>query len=98
GGSFGLDGYQFATFFTIAMPVDRTAQAVEYQNALIARERQKREMTNTERQIADDVRRTLRDRDRLLRNVMAAETSVDIARREVEVAQLRHERGLSNNL
>ena len=27
--SFGLDGYKFATFFTIAMPVDRTTQQVE---------------------------------------------------------------------
>ena len=31
--SFGLDGYKFVTFFTIAMPVDRTAQQVEYQSA-----------------------------------------------------------------
>ena len=29
--SFGFDGFQFATFFTIAMPVDRTAQTVDYQ-------------------------------------------------------------------
>ena len=36
--SFALDGYQFATFFTIAMPVDRTAQQVDYQSALIDRD------------------------------------------------------------
>lgn len=29
--SFNFDGFQFATFFTIAMPVDRTAQVVDYQ-------------------------------------------------------------------
>jgi outer membrane protein TolC len=98
GDSFGLDGYQFATFFTIAMPVDRTAQIVEYQTALMARERQARDAVTLQRQVADEVRRALRDRDRLLRTVVAAETSVEIARREVEVAQLRHERGLSNNL
>jgi len=34
----------------------------------------------------------------LLRGLAAAETSIDIARKEVEVAQLRYERGLSNNL
>jgi outer membrane protein TolC len=98
GGSFGLDGFQFATFFTIAMPVDRTAQLVDFQNAVINRDRRKREISTLERQISDDVRRGIRDRDRLLRNLMAAETSVTIARREVEVAQLRYERGLSNNL
>jgi outer membrane protein TolC len=96
--SFGLDGYQFATFFTIAMPVDRTAQIVDYQYSLIDRDRRRREIDTLERQISDDVRRALRERDRLLRAVLAAETSVEISRREVDVAQLRYERGLSNNL
>jgi outer membrane protein TolC len=96
--SFGLDGFQFATFFTIGMPVDRTAQLVEYQHAVIDRERRTREIATLERHIADDVKRAIRERDRLLRGVMAAETSVEISRREVEVAQLRYERGLSNNL
>ena len=40
----------------------------------------------------------MRERDRLRRLVVAAETSVAIGRREVEVAQLRYERGLSDNL
>ena len=40
----------------------------------------------------------MRERDRLIRSVVAAETSVDISKREVEVAQLRYETGLSNNL
>jgi outer membrane protein len=98
GQSFGLDGFQFATFFTIAMPVDRTAQIVDYQYSLIDRDRRKREIETLERQISDDVRRALRERDRLLRGVLAAETSVEISRKEVDVAQLRYERGLSNNL
>jgi len=96
--SFALDGYQFATFFTIAMPVDRTAQQVDYQSALIDRDRRRREVTTLERQIADDVKQALRERDRLLRSVVSAETSVEIGRREVEVAQLRYQTGLSNNL
>ena len=96
--SFGLDGFQFATFFTIAMPVDRTAQQVDYQNATIDRERRQREIGRLERQIADEVKRGIRERDRLMRNVAAAEASVEVARREVEVAELRYQRGLSNNL
>jgi outer membrane protein TolC len=96
--SFGLDGYKFATFFTIAMPVDRTAQQVEYQSAVIDRDRRRRETETLERQIADSVRQIVRERDRLLRGVTAAETSVEISKREVEVAQLRYETGLSNNL
>jgi len=96
--SFGMDGYQFATFFTIAMPVDRTAQQVDYQAAILDRDRRRREVTTLERQIADDVRQAIRERDRLLRGVLSAETSVEIGRREVEVAQLRYQTGLSNNL
>jgi outer membrane protein len=96
--SFGLDGYKFATFFTIAMPVDRTAQQVEYQSALIDRDRRRREAETLERQIADTVKQAVRDRDRLIRNLAAAENNVELSRREVEVAQLRYENGLSNNL
>ena len=96
--SFGLDGYKFATFFTVAMPVDRTAQQVEYQSALIDRDRRRREAATLERQIADHVKQAVRERERLIRNIAAAENSVDLSRREVEVAQLRYENGLSNNL
>lgn len=96
--SFGLDGYKFATFFTIAMPVDRTAQQVEYQAALIDRDRRRREVDTLERQIADGVKQVVRERDRLIRNLAAAENQVELSRREVDVAQLRYENGLSNNL
>ena len=80
------------------MPVDRTPQLVGYQNALIDRDRRKREIATLQRQIADDVKHAVRERDRLLRTLTAAETSVEIGQREVEVARLRYERGLSNNL
>lgn len=96
--SFGLDRFQFATFFTISMPVDRTPQLVGYQNALIDRDRRRREIDTMRKRIADDVRRAIRQRDRVLRTIAASESSVEIGRREVEVAQLRYERGLSNNL
>jgi outer membrane protein TolC len=96
--SFGLDSFRFATFFTIAMPVDRTTQQVAFQTALLDRDRRARELTQLERQISTDVRRAVRDHDRLLRGIIAADTGIEIGRREVEVAQLRYERGLSNNL
>jgi outer membrane protein TolC len=98
GTSFGLDGFQFATFFTISMPVDRTPQAVDYQNALIDRDRRRREIDTLRKRITDDVKRAIRNRDRVLRTLAAAEVGVQIGEREVEVAQLRYERGLSNNL
>jgi outer membrane protein TolC len=96
--SFGLDGFTFATFFTIAMPVDRTTQQVEYQAAVIDRQRRMREVDTLERQIADNVKQVVRERERLIRNAAAAENSVELSRREVDVAQLRYENGLSNNL
>ena len=96
--SFGLEGYQFATFFTISMPVDRTAQQVEFQSAILDRDRRRREIATLERQIADDVKLAVRERDRMVRSVMSAETSVEIGKKEVEVAELRYQNGLSNNL
>lgn len=96
--SFALSGYKSATFFTIAMPVDRAAQQIEYQSVLIERERLRRDTETLERKIGDDVKQVVRERERLLRGVVAAETSVALSRREVEVAQLRYGNGLSNNL
>jgi len=97
-GSFGIDRYRFATFFTISSPIDRTAQFVDYQNAVIDRNRRRREVDTMRRRIVEDVQRGLRSRDRWRRLVAAAETAVTLSRREVDVAQLRYERGLSNNL
>ena len=96
--SFGLDSYRFATFFTVAMPVDRTTQQVAFQTALLDRDRRDRELTTLQRQITSDVRRAVREHERLLRAMLAADTSIEIGRREVAVAQFRYERGLSNNL
>ena len=96
--SFGVDRFQLATFITIAMPVDRTPQLIDYQNALIERDRRRRELATLQRRIADDVKHALRERNRLLRGLLAAENSVAIGQKEVEVAQVRYERGLSNNL
>ena len=81
------------------MPVDRTAQQVEYQSALIDRERRRRETETLERQIADNVKQVgpgarSAGAQRGGRRKPASTSS----RREVEVAQLRYENGLSNNL
>jgi outer membrane protein TolC len=78
--------------------VDRTAQQVEYQSALIDRDRRRREIDTLERQIADNVKQIVRERDRLVRGLAAAESGVELSKREVDVAQLRYENGLSNNL
>lgn len=96
--SFGLDNFKAVTFLSISMPVDRTPGLIEYQNTLIDRDRRRREIETLQRKIRDDVKRAVRQRDRVLRNLAAAETSVEIGQKEVEVAQFRYERGLSNNL
>jgi len=96
--SFGLDNFRFATFFTIAMPVDRTPQLIEYQNAMIDRDRRSRDLQTLRKRIAADVKRSLRDTARMSERLRVSDESLQISRREVEVAQFRYERGLSNNL
>lgn len=96
--SFGLDRFRLATFFTIGMPVDRASQNTAYKQAVLERERRERERVALTRRIEVEVRREVRLRDRLARAVAAAQTSVELSRQEVEVAQLRYDRGLSNNL
>ena len=62
--SFGLDGFKFATFFTISMPVDRTPQIVDTRTrSSIAIGAAARSLT-LQRRIADDVKQAVRERDR----------------------------------
>src|SRR6266851_1922630 len=96
--SFGTDGFKFATFLAVSMPLDRTPMLVEHYNAVIERDRRRREGETLRRRVVDEVKRAIRQRDRAVRSLAAAEASVAISKKEVEVAQLRYERGLSNNL
>jgi outer membrane protein TolC len=96
--SFRFDHFRFATFFAVSLPSDRTAQTIELQNAVLERDRRQRELETLKRRIADEARRTLRRQARLLKTLELADSSVDFARKEAEVAELRYQRGLSNNL
>lgn len=96
--SFGVDRFQFATFFAVSMPLDRTPAIVDHNNALIERDRRRREVDTLRRRVVDEVRRAARQRDRVVRNLAAADATILLAQQEVQVAELRYERGLSNNL
>ena len=96
--SFNLDDFRFAVFFAISMPTDRTAQTVELHNAMIERDRRRREVQTLRLRISEQARRAVRQQERLLRGLEVADQSVQFAEKELEVANLRYQRGLSNNL
>lgn len=96
--SFKFDHFRFATFFAVSLPVDRTSQTVELHNALIERDRRRREVRALRLRIAEQARRAVRQQERLLKGLEVADSSVEFAEKEVEVAHLRYQRGLSNNL
>jgi outer membrane protein TolC len=98
GSSFRFDRFRFATFVAISMPVDRTPQTVEYHATMIERDRRRREIRSLRMRIADDARRAVRQQDRLLKALEVAEATMEFAGKELEVAELRYQRGLSNNL
>lgn len=96
--SFRVGRFQFATFLAVSMPVDRTPEIVDYQNAIIERDRRDRAVETLRRTITNDITRAIRERDRLRRTLAVAEAGVDIAKKEIEVAEFRYQRGLSSNL
>jgi outer membrane protein TolC len=96
--SFALRDFDFAPYFRISMPVDRTPQTIQYHSALIERDRRRREIESLRRQITEQVRRAVRLQARLARELEVAGVSVEFAEKEAEVATLRYQRGLSNNL
>jgi outer membrane protein TolC len=98
GSSFKVDHFRFATFFAISLPTDRTSQRIEYHNALLERDRRRRAIASLRMRIAEDARRAVRQLQRLGKALEVADSSVEFAAKEVEVADLRYQRGLSNNL
>ena len=96
--SFGLDKFQFATFTSLAMPFDRTAQSVAYETAALGLSQRTRDRTALEMRISQEARRSVRNYARLMRSLELADSSLTFATQEAELATLRYQRGLSNNL
>jgi outer membrane protein TolC len=98
GTSLKFEDFTFNTFFAISLPGDRTQLATEFHNALIERDRQRRQLQTLRMRITDEARRAARELQRLLRTLEVADQSLGFAEKEAEVANLRFQRGLSNNL
>jgi outer membrane protein TolC len=90
--------FDFATFFAISMPVDRTPQTIQYHSAQIERNRRRRDIEMLRMRIVEQVRRAVRQLNRLVKALDVSRASEEFAEKEVEVAMLRYQRGLSNNL
>ena len=97
-GAFGLNRFEPVTFFSVSTPLDRTPELTGLQNTVIERDRRARARDTLRRRIAQDARRAVRLQQRLVNRLQNAEVSVEFAEREVELANLRFQRGLSNNL
>jgi outer membrane protein TolC len=98
GTSLKFGDFKFNTFLAISLPGDRASLNAEYLNALIERDRLRRQLGTLRKRIEDEARRAAREFSRLTRTLEVADQSLEFARKEVEVANLRFQRGLSNNL
>ena len=96
--AFGLDRFEPVTFFSVSTPLDRTPELTGLHTAVIERDRRARTRDTLRRRIAQDARRAVRLQQRLANRRQSADVSVEFAEREVELATLRFQRGLSNNL
>jgi outer membrane protein len=96
--SFGRDAFQLATFAGVSVPLDRTPARTANQAAAIQLARANRDLELTRLRVAQDVRAAYRERERFTRTLEQADAAVGFADQEVELATLRYQRGLSNNL
>ena len=96
--AFGVDRFEPVTFFSASTPLDRTAETAGVRTAVIERSRRVRARDTLRRRIAQEARRALRLQQRLANRLDNAAVTVEFAEREVELANLRFQRGLSNNL
>jgi outer membrane protein TolC len=96
--AFGLSDFRVATLAAVNAPVDRTADAVALQNALIERAQRQRDLEALRDRAALEARQSWRRQERALRSLALARSSVELAEKEMEVATSRFQLGLSNNL
>jgi outer membrane protein len=96
--SFGLDQFHFAGFATATLPFDRTAARAARESAQLDLDRRRRALANLRLSVAQEARRAVRQYERMRQGLGLVEASLDQARREAELALLRYDRGLSNNL
>lgn len=96
--AFGVDRFEPVTFFSASTPLDRTAEVARVRTASIELDRRVRARETLRRAIVQEVRRAVRLQQRLANRLESAEVGVEFAQREVELANLRFQRGLSNNL
>lgn len=99
GTAFGLDRFHVATLAAVSMPlINRTPQTVAQENAALEIGRRRRMLDDTKRRAAQQVRQAFRQQERLFKTLEQAEAAVGFAEEEADLAALRFQRGLSNNL
>jgi outer membrane protein len=98
GTGFGLNDFHLATFLGVVLPLDRTPGSVARERSTVELDRRKRDLQTLTFKIETEVRRAFRQDARLTKDLELADTSVRFAEQEAELANLRYERGLSNNL
>ena len=96
--AFGLNRFEPVTFFSVSTPLDRTPELTGLRTGVIERNRRVRARDTLRRRIAQEARRAVRLQQRLANRLASAEVSVEFAEQEAELATLRFQRGLSNNL
>jgi outer membrane protein TolC len=94
--SFGTDGFQVVPFIGLSAPLDGSGTARDA--AQLTLDRRRRAVRALEQSLEMEARRAVRQHDRLLRSVEEADAAVDFAQQQVEIARVRFDRGLSNNL
>lgn len=95
--SLGLNGFRVVPFLGISMPIDRGAGGGADASVLEVA-RKERELRTAERRAEIDVRRALRNQQRLIHGLSSADDGVAFAASQVDVARVRFERGMSGNL
>lgn len=97
-GGLNRDPFRVATFATASMPFADAASDARVRTTALDQARRTRELRTLREAIELEVRQAHRDAQRAEQEVSLAASSVDLAKLETEVANVRFSRGLSNNL
>jgi outer membrane protein TolC len=96
--TFGLNDFRLATFATVSMPLDRTAEDAALETAIMERDRRQRDLDVMKTRVEVDVRKAARAHDRALKTLELEGAAQDLAAKELDVARFRYERGLATSL
>ena len=97
GSSFNFQDSAFNVFFSTSYALDRTSERASFALSQIGVDARRRSLKLVEYNVANEVRASARNVQRVGKSIVLQERNIDFAEKQMRLATLRYQRGLASN-